>query len=129
MISLWILGAWLLLSAAPQSGAPELDSGYQPYRPSTSISGRLSSVGSDTLNTLMTAWTARFKRYHPDIAINIDAKGSNTAPPALLSRATRFGPMSRTMTPAEEETFKAQHGYRPTRIRVAVDALAVYVNK
>ena len=60
---------------------------------------------------------------------NIEAKGSATAPGALLEGAAQFGPMSRPMTAEESAAFEGKYGYKLSSFRVAVDALAVYVNK
>ena len=37
--------------------------------------------------------------------------------------------MSRTMKDAEVQAFEKKHGYKPTAVPVAVDALAVFVHK
>lgn len=99
------------------------------YESATSISGNLSSVGSDTLANLMTLWTEEFKRNYPSVNIQVQAAGSSTAPPALTEGTANFGPMSRAMKDKEIEAFERHFGYKPTAIRVAVDALAVYVHK
>jgi phosphate transport system substrate-binding protein len=93
------------------------------------ISGNLSSVGSDTLNNLMTYWAEGFSREYPTVKVQIEGKGSSTAPPALISGVAQLGPMSRTMKATEIDAFEAKYGYKPTPIGVALDALAVYVNK
>lgn len=93
------------------------------------ISGNLSSIGSDTLANLMTFWTETFKRHYPSVNIQVQAAGSSTAPPALTEGTANFGPMSRAMKDKEIEAFETRHGYKPTAIRVAIDALAVYVHK
>jgi len=93
------------------------------------ISGNLSSVGSDTLANLMTFWAEEYKRQYPSVNIQIQAAGSSTAPPALAEGTSNLGPMSRKMKNKELEAFEKKHGYKPTVIRVALDALAVYVNK
>lgn len=66
---------------------------------------------------------------YPDVKIAVDSQGSATAPPALLADQTQFGPMSRPMTAEESSAFETKYGYKVTQFRVAVDALAVYVNK
>jgi phosphate transport system substrate-binding protein len=86
-------------------------------------------VGSDTLNNLMTLWAEGFRKQYPNVRIQIEGKGSSTAPPALISGTAQLGPMSRTMKSTEIDDFEKKYGYAPTPIRVAVDALAVYVNK
>ena len=100
-----------------------------PYERVTGISGNLSSIGSDTLANLMTLWTESFKRNYPSVNIQVQAAGSSTAPPALTEGTANFGPMSRAMKDKEIEAFESRFGYKPTAIRVAIDALAVYVHK
>jgi phosphate transport system substrate-binding protein len=99
------------------------------YQQASGISGNLSSIGSDTLANLMTLWTEGFKRNYPSVNIQVQAAGSSTAPPALTEGTANFGPMSRAMKDKEIEAFETRHGYKPTAIRVAIDALAVYVHK
>lgn len=99
------------------------------YKAVSGVSGNLSSVGSDTLANLMTFWAEEFKRQYPNVNIQIQAAGSSTAPPALTEGTANIGPMSRKMKSKELEAFEKKHGYKPTAIRVAIDALAVYVNK
>jgi phosphate transport system substrate-binding protein len=59
----------------------------------------------------------------------VEGKGSSTAPPALIQGTAQLGPMSRAMKADEIDAFEKKFGYPPTQIRVAVDALAVYVHK
>lgn len=99
------------------------------YERVSGISGNLSSTGSDTLANLMTLWTEAFKREYPSVNIQVQAAGSSTAPPALTEGTSNFGPMSRKMKDKEIEAFEKRHGYKPTGVRVAIDALAVYVHK
>lgn len=106
-------------------GADELPA----YERVSGVSGNLSSVGSDTLANLMTLWTEKFEELYPNINIQVQAAGSSTAPTALTEGVANFGPMSRKMKDKEIEAFEARFGYKPTPIRVAIDALAVYVHK
>jgi phosphate transport system substrate-binding protein len=78
---------------------------------------------------LMTLWAEEFKRIYPNVNIQIQGAGSSTAPPALTEGASNFGPMSRMMNAKEIESFERKHGYKPYAVPVAIDALAVYVNK
>ena len=100
-----------------------------PYERVSGVSGNLSSTGSDTLANLMTLWTEAFKRHYPNVNIQVQAPGSSTAPTALTEGTSILGPMSRLMKDREVEAFETRRGYKPTAIRVAVDALAVYVHK
>jgi phosphate transport system substrate-binding protein len=99
------------------------------YEPPERLSGSLSSSGSDTLANLMTLWAETFQKIHPNVSIQVQAAGSSTAPPALSEGTSSLGPMSRRMKDNEIESFERHYGYQPTAIRVAVDAVAVYVNK
>lgn len=122
------LAATLLSSAVSHAGV-DLDSGLTDYTRASGVSGNLSSVGSDTLANLMTLWAEEYKRVYPNVNIQIQAAGSSTAPPALTEGTSNIGPMSRKMKSKELESFEKRYGYKPTPIRVAIDALAVYVHK
>ncbi|WP_305810683.1 PstS family phosphate ABC transporter substrate-binding protein [Photobacterium leiognathi] len=100
-----------------------------PYKRVSGISGNLSSVGSDTLANLMTYWAEEFKRRYPNVNIQIQTAGSSTAPTALVEATAQIGPMSRMMKTKEVEAFEQEYGYKPTAIKVAVDALAVFVHE
>jgi phosphate transport system substrate-binding protein len=108
---------------------PSVDAGIPAYVKRSAVSGNLNSIGSDTLNNLMTLWAEGFRAAQPAVKIQIEGKGSSTAPPALIEGTAQLGPMSREMKSEEIEAFERKFGYKPTRIAVAVDALAVYVNK
>lgn len=109
--------------------AAGVDASIKDYSKVTGVSGALSSVGSDTLANLMTFWGDAFKSQYPSVNMQIQAAGSSTAPPALVEGTATLGPMSREMKDNELESFEKKFGYKPTQIRVAVDALAVYVHK
>lgn len=106
-----------------------VDKDLHEYKRVSGISGNLSSVGSDTLANMMTFWAEEFKRQYPNVNIQIQAAGSSTAPPALTEGTSNFGPMSRKMKSGEIEAFEKKFGYKPTAIRVAIDALAVFAHK
>lgn len=106
-----------------------VDANLHDYKAVSGVAGNLSSVGSDTLANLMTFWAEEYKRQYPNVNIQIQAAGSSTAPPALTEGTSNLGPMSRKMKDNEIEAFEKKFGYKPTAIRVAIDALAVYVHK
>jgi phosphate transport system substrate-binding protein len=107
----------------------QLDPGLQAYKSVSGVSGNISSVGSDTLNNLMTHWAETFSRFYPNAKVQIEGKGSSTAPPALIAGTAQLGPMSREMKGTEVDQFEKKFGYKPLAIRTSVDALAVFVNK
>lgn len=119
----------LLMSVSCGSAALAADSGLPEYERASGVSGNFSSVGSDTLANLMTLWAEEFKRFYPNVNIQIQAAGSSTAPPALTEGTANMGPMSREMKDNEIEAFENKFGYKPTAIPVAIDALAVFVHK
>ena len=107
----------------------KLDPELARYKAVSGVSGNVSSVGSDTLNNLMTHWAETFQKFYPNAKVQIEGKGSSTAPPALISGTAQLGPMSREMKGTELDAFEKKYGYKPTPIRTSVDALAVFVNK
>ncbi|WP_105199481.1 MULTISPECIES: PstS family phosphate ABC transporter substrate-binding protein [unclassified Pseudoalteromonas] len=117
------------VSALTAGQAMATDQAIAEYEKTSGISGNFSSVGSDTLANMMTFWAEEYKRIYPNVNIQIQAAGSSTAPPALTEGTANFGPMSRKMKSKEIEAFEKRHGYKPTEIRVAIDALAVFVHK
>ena len=107
----------------------KVDVNLSDYVKVQGVAGNLNSVGSDTLNNMMTYWAEGFRKQYPNVNIQIEGKGSSTAPPALIEGTSQLGPMSRTMKKNEIEQFEAKYGFKPTTIGVALDALAVFVNK
>jgi len=116
-------------SATTVTAGAKVDENLDTYVKASGVSGNLSSVGSDTLANLMTLWAEDFKRNYPNVNVQIQAAGSSTAPPALTEGTSNVGPMSRKMKDKEVESFEKKFGYKPTAIPVAIDALAVFVNK
>jgi phosphate transport system substrate-binding protein len=120
------LAGSMVCAAALQAA---VDPKLPEYKVVTGVSGNVNSIGSDTLNNLMTLWAEDFKKSYPNVNIQIQGAGSSTAPPALTEGTANFGPMSRAMKAEEIQAFEAKHGYKPTAVPVAIDVLAVYVNK
>ncbi len=111
------------------SAVTKVDPKLPEYQKASGVSGNISSIGSDTLNNLMTLWAEDYRKVYPNVNIQIQGAGSSTAPTALTEGTSNFGPMSRPMKDTEIQAFEAKFGYKPTAIPVAVDLLAVYVNK
>lgn len=121
-----------LTIAASLACAPvfaDVDANLPDYETTSGVSGNINSIGSDTLNNLMTLWAEEFAKYYPNVNIQIQGAGSSTAPPALTEGTANFGPMSREMKGSEIQAFEAHFGYKPTAVPVAIDVVAVYVNK
>jgi phosphate transport system substrate-binding protein len=109
--------------------AVKVDPALAPYHKVSGISGNLNSVGSDTMNNMMTLWGETFQKFYPNVKLQVEGKGSSTAPPALIQGTAQFGPMSRAMRATEIDQFEQKYGYKPTQLRTSFDALAVYVHR
>jgi len=116
-------------ATASVSAQVTVDERLPKYEKAAGVSGTVKSVGSDTMNNLMTLWGEGFKKLYPNVQIEIEGKGSSTAPPALEQGTADFGPMSREMKSSEIDAFEKKYGYKPTLLRTGVDMLAVYVHR
>jgi len=116
-------------AAIQAQGLAAVDPNLPAYERVGGVSGNLNSIGSDTLNNLMTLWAEGFQAAYPNVKIQIEGKGSSTAPPALIEGTAQLGPMSRPMKNTEIDAFERKYGYKPTEIKVAIDALAVFAHK
>lgn len=122
--------AGALIAALPVlAEESHLDPALPAYTAVSGVSGNLNSIGSDTLNNLMTLWAEGFKKAYPNVNIQIEGKGSSTAPPALIEGTAQIGPMSRPMKAEEIDAFEKKFGYKPTEVKLAIDALAVFAHK
>lgn len=118
-------------TAFPTVGTAQIkvDAELPDYTPTQGVSGAIKSVGSDTMNNLMTLWAEGFRKYYPGVEPEIEGKGSGTAPSALIAGTALFGPMSRDMKSSEINDFQKKYGYKPTLLPTSVDMLAVYVHR
>ena len=124
-----LCGAVALSASVANAQTIQVDADLPGYEKVSGISGNLNSIGSDTLNNLMTLWAEGFKKVYPNVNVQIEGKGSSTAPPALIEATAQLGPMSRAMKSKETDEFEKKFGYKPTPIRTSLDSLAVFVNK
>ncbi|MBI1372613.1 MAG: phosphate ABC transporter substrate-binding protein PstS family protein [Phycisphaera sp.] len=115
--------------SVPAMAQVQVDSRLPNYTPTGGVSGAIKSVGSDTMNNLQTLWGEKYVSFYPNVPVEIEGKGSSTAPPALIAGSSNFGPMSRSMKDKEIDEFEKRYGYKPTALRTSIDMLAVYVHK
>ena len=123
------LTALIGLTGAAQAQSVKIDDRLPDYEPTRGVSGSIKSVGSDTMNNLMTLWGEAYIGFYPNISLEVEGKGSSTAPPALIAGSSTFGPMSREMKGEEVDEFQKAFGYEPTPLPTGIDMLAVYVHK
>lgn len=129
-VGMVLIGGMIVLgSAVTALTQVAVDPAIKPYEKVSGVSGNLNSIGSDTLNNLMTLWAEGFRAVYPNVNAQIEGKGSSTAPPALIEGTAQLGPMSREMKAAEIDAFEKKYGYKPTAIKVAIDSVAVFVHK
>jgi phosphate transport system substrate-binding protein len=118
-----------IFAGVASAGTPARVDAAEAYERVSGVGGNLDFIGSDTLLNLMTLWGEGFRQHYPAVRVQGEGKGSSTAPPALIEGTAQLGPMSRDMKASEIDAFEARFGYKPTAVRVALDALAIYVNK
>lgn len=121
--------AIILFATSARAQQIQVDPALPTYQKVSGVSGNLNSIGSDTMNNLMTLWAEAFTKMYPNVKVQVEGKGSSTAPPALIAGTAQFGPMSRAMRSTEIDQFEHKYGFKPVQFRTAYDALAVYVSK
>ncbi len=107
----------------------KVDPKLPKYKPVAGLSGQIKSVGSDSMNSLMTQWTEKFKEVYKGVRTEVEGQGSSKAMPALIEGAASFGPMSRDIKANEIADFEKKFGYKPVLLPTSIDLLAVYVNR
>ena len=120
--TLALMGGLLVLGSTPALAQLKVDGSIAAYKKTSGVAGNLNSIGSDTLNNLMTYWAESFRKQYPNVNIQIEGKGSSTAPPALTEGTSQLGPMSRMMKASEIEAFENKFGFKPTAVGVALDS-------
>ena len=126
-----LVGAWCAFGPALSAVAADGPAATEAklYEPVPGVSGVLNGKGSDTLNNMMDLWMKAFMKVYPSVQATYVGEGSSTAPPALIEGTAQLGPMSRAMKPEEEEAIEKKHGFKPTKLTVALDCVAVFVHK
>lgn len=124
-----VIAAVVVFAGLSYGQTVEADKNLPRYKKTIGVSGNANSIGSDTMNNLMALWLEEFRKFYPMVNIQIEGKGSSTAPPALVEGTAQFGPMSRAMKAKEIDAFEKKYGFKPTQIRTALDALAVFAHK
>lgn len=126
---------------------PMVGSALAGFVPVAGLSGSLTIAGSDTMQPLLLRLASDFRQRQREVKISVEGGGSDTAVRGFLEGVaqSRRGAgnisghesssqvlvmaSSRELTPAEIKEFASRHGYEPTAVPIAVDAVAVYVHK
>lgn len=88
----------------------------------------IQNKGSDTMVNLALAWAEAYRVVKPDVDIAVTGGGSGTGIAALINGTVDIANASRAMKDAEIADAK-KNGIDPVEHEVAVDAIAVIVNK
>jgi phosphate transport system substrate-binding protein len=146
---------WMAMSGVVPVGAehvggvvrPEVQSQLLPYVPVADVQGSLTVVGSNTMGPLMIRLAGEFMRQYPHVRVMVEAEGTEKALVGFLDghAASRRGDgniaghtasnqihlmaSSRKLTASEIAAFVSRHGYEPTELPIATDAVAIYVHK
>lgn len=111
------------------NATPVSSEALPPYESVGGLTGEITSIGDSTTTNLVARIAAEFRRMYPDVMLEVTASPISIGPSALLEGRADLVPMSRPLTPEEVESFTKKYGYPPTEIKVAADALAIYVEK
>ena len=128
MMAVWTILAVPAFMAKTSAQPLKVDRNIPRYEPVRGVSGHVRSVGSDSMHGEILLWAETFNTIYPKVSIQIEGKGSSTAPPALVEGRAHLAPMSRPMLSEEIETFEEKFGYPPTAVRTSLGVLAVYVH-
>jgi phosphate transport system substrate-binding protein len=85
--------------------------------------------GSDTMVILGQRWAEAYMKANPGITVQVTGGGSGTGIAALINGSTDICEASRPMKDKEKEDVQAKRGAPAIETKVALDALAVYVNE
>jgi phosphate transport system substrate-binding protein len=85
--------------------------------------------GSDTMVILGQRWAENYMKSNPGITIQVTGGGSGTGIAALINNTTDICESSRPMKDKEKEDVKAKRSADAVETKVALDALAIYVNQ
>jgi phosphate transport system substrate-binding protein len=85
--------------------------------------------GSDTMVILGQRWAEEYMKKNPGITIQVTGGGSGTGIAALINGTTDICESSRPMKDAEKADVQSKRGAPSVETKVALDALAVYVNE
>jgi phosphate transport system substrate-binding protein len=89
----------------------------------------LTLKGSDTMVILGQRWAETYMNANPGVSVQVTGGGSGTGIAALINGTTDICEASRPMKDKEKDDTLAKRGAPAVEIKVALDALAVYVNE
>ena len=126
-VAVWALAAVGLLGCTRTEprGAAAGDAGGGAAADRSSLAVK----GSDTMVILGQRWAETYMKQSPGVTIQVAGGGSGTGIAALINGTTDICEASRPMKDAEKRDVQARRGAPAVETKVALDALAVYVNE
>ena len=121
--------AALPVAEGDANATPVSSEALPPYESVAGLTGEIISIGDSTTTNLVARLATEFRRMYPGVTLEVTASPISIGPAALLDGRADIVPMSRPLAPGEIQGFAAKYGYPPTEIKVAADALALYVEK
>ena len=125
----------------PEILQPTLDPALASYRPrlSRKLTKHLRGACADTMPALVRLWIAGFKKYYPNIEIEVPPPFDGPFGAKELANGNLdFTVISRVLRPEEVAAFQSKFGYDPLSVPVSIgsyrhfgflDAMGFFVNK
>jgi phosphate transport system substrate-binding protein len=126
---LTITGLALFAAAGCTRTEPPPSAATADGGPAVADKTALSVKGSDTMVILGQRWAETYMKSNPGITIQVAGGGSGTGIAALINGTTDICESSRPMKDAEKSDVQTKRGAPAVETKVALDALAVYVNE
>lgn len=132
--------------ATPQ-GRPVVDPAISSYVGKAGVSGGIAISGSETMQPIVAKLASAFRDWQPNVKIAVQGGGTVSAVLQFLqdqstirrgdanprghqvSGSIALLAASRPLTEKERDDFRSRYGYDVTEIPIAMDAVAVYVNR
>ena len=112
-------------SAPPQTAASvSAPRSPAPFRGPHAPAGVLRIWGPEAMSPVVRLWARDFQRLHPDIRVQAQLMGSDTAIPGLYSGLAQIALMGRRNDGTDDNGFSRPKGYRFERLRVMAGSLA-----
>jgi phosphate transport system substrate-binding protein len=125
----WILSTAVLSLACTRTEPTSAPAGDGGGGASASEKATLQIKGSDTMVILGQRWAETYMKGNPGTTVQVTGGGSGTGIAALINGTTDICESSRPMKDKEKEDVQAKQGKPAVETKVALDALAVYVNE
>lgn len=133
---------------ALQQAKPVVDSAISSYVAKAGVTGAIAISGSETMQPIVAKLALAFREWQPNVKIAVQGGGTVSELTQFLqnqstlrrgdgspkgghqvSGAVALLAASRPLTEEERSNFRSRYGYDVTEIPIAMDAIAIYVNR